>query len=169
MHHEGADQRDSTNNGGSNSESPIGVLVKPEDLASEGHSQGQQEQENTNDPSQLARELVSSKENYLAHVDKHQGTHEVGAPAVHAAQKPSQSDTVIEILQAVPGLRCRGHVNNGQQDAGEDLQNKDRERSAPEDIPPAGRLAGNAVPHRLADRWTDLEPRSKPIADLFQP
>src|SRR5215471_11546268 len=127
MHHEGADQRYSTNNGGSYSETPIRVLIKTQDLASEGHSQGQQEEKHTDDPGQLAWEFVGPKENYLAHVDKHQGTHEVGAPTVHAAEKPSQSDAVIEILQAVPSLCCRGHIDNGQQNAGENLQNKDGE------------------------------------------
>src|SRR5262245_31101850 len=104
MHKIGAEHGNPTNDRYTDSESPIGILIKAQHLPGESHSQGQQEQENPDDPGKLAGKFVSSKQNHLAHVDEDHRDHEVGTPTMDGAQEPSQRDLMIQVLQAVPSF-----------------------------------------------------------------
>ncbi len=88
---------------------------------------------------------------------------------MNSAQKPSQGDAVIQILQAVPSLAGRRHIDQRQHDPGEYLQDENRQRGAAEDIPPASRLPGHPMRRRVADRPSDLQALIKPVSDLLQP
>ena len=162
-----ADQRNAAHDGHADAQPPIGVLIKTQDLPGEGHPESHQEQKDANDPGQLAGKLVSPEQGHLAHVDEHHRDHEVGTPAMHAAQEPSQGDTVVEILQAVPGFACRGNIDQRQHDAGENLEDEESQSSAAEDVPPARRFARDFVRGRLADRTADLKPLLEPVPDLL--
>ena len=91
--------------GSANPQTPVGILIEAQNLTGEGHAERHQEQENANHPGELAGKLVGAEQEHLAQVDEHHGDHEVGAPAVYGAEEPSQGDTVVEKLQAVPGFR----------------------------------------------------------------
>ena len=104
MHQTSAEKRNAAHDGDPDAQAPIGILIEAQHLAGEGHAQGHQQQKHADDPGQFAGKLVGSEQEHLRHVNQHQRDHEVGAPAVHSAQEPSQGDTVVEILQAVPGL-----------------------------------------------------------------
>ena len=160
-----ADQGNAAGDGSADAEAPVGVLVEAQHLPGEGHAQRHQQQEDADDPGQLAGKLVGAEQKHLAHVDEHDGDHEVGAPAVYRAQEPSQRDVVIQILQAVPGFGGGGHIDQRQHDAGDHLQDEDGQRGAAEDVPPARRLARHRMRHRIADRAADLQPPLEPVAD----
>ena len=63
--------------------------------------------------------------------------HEIRAPAMQGANEPAQRDVVIQRLKAVPRLPRRRHVDQRQQNSGDQLQEEDRQRSAAEHIQPA--------------------------------
>ena len=160
-----ADERNATGDGSADAESPVGVLIEAQDLSGEGHAERHEQQEDADDPGEFARKFVGAEEEDLAQVDEHDGHHEVRAPAVHGAQEPSQGDAVVEELQAVPGFGGRRNIDQRQHDAGEDLENEERQRGAAEDVPPARRLARNGMRHRVADGAADLQPLLEPVCD----
>ena len=51
-------------------EPPVRVLVEAQHLAGEGHAERAQEQDDADDPGQLARILVGAEEEHLDHVDE---------------------------------------------------------------------------------------------------
>ena len=110
--------------------------------------------------------FVGAEEKYLRHVDEDDGDHEIRSPAVHGAQKPAERDLVIENVQAVPRLARRGDIDQSQQNAGEDLQEEQRERRAAKDVPPACGLARNLVQHGVLDRAFELKAALKPGVDV---
>ena len=113
--------RDAGYDRGANAQAPVRILVEAHHLPGECHAQGHQEQKHAQDPGEFARKLISAKEEDLAHVDQHHGDHEVRAPAMHRAQEPAQRELMVQHLQTVPGLARRGYIDDGQQDAGNDL------------------------------------------------
>src|SRR5262249_6305791 len=85
-------------------EPPVGVLVEAQHLSGERHAQRHEQEEDAQDPGQLARVLVGPEQEDLHHVDEDDRDHEVRAPAVHGADEPSEGHVVVEGLQAAPGL-----------------------------------------------------------------
>jgi len=162
-----ADQRHATDDGGANPQSPIGVLVEPQDLPGERHAERHQQQKHAENPRELPRKLVGAEQNHLAHVDEDHGHHEIRSPSVHGAQEPAERDAMIEVLQAVPGLGGGRNVDDREHDAGEDLEHEDRERRAAEDVPPACRPGGHLVFRHITDRASDLEPLVEPVPDFL--
>ena len=118
-------QRHAAENGGADAEAPVGVLIEAQHLSGERHAEGEQEQEDADDPGELARKLIGAEEKDLCQVNEHDGDHEVGAPAVHGAQKPAELDVVVEELKAAPRVAGRGSVDQREQDAGHHLQDED--------------------------------------------
>ena len=92
MHQGAADEGNAADDGGADAEAPVGVLIEAQHLAGEGHAERHQQQEDADDPGELAGKLVGAEEEDLRHVDEHDGDHEVRSPAVHGAQKPAQGD-----------------------------------------------------------------------------
>src|SRR5262249_48107288 len=97
---------------------------------------------------------------------QHDRDHEVRAPPVHGADEPAQRDLVVQRLQAVPRLGRGRHVDEREQDTGQELQYEDDECSATEHVPPARGAAGHRMPGRVPDRRGELEPGVEPCADL---
>src|SRR5215469_13315793 len=79
------------------SQSPVSVLLEPQDLARKGHSKGHQEKEHTDDPGQLPRKLVRTEKEDLDHVNQNNRDHEVGAPTVQRTDEPAESHILIQI------------------------------------------------------------------------
>ncbi len=105
-------------------QSPVCVLIEAQHLSAERHAKRHEQQKNADDPGEFARKLVSAEKKDLHHVDEDNGDHEVGAPSVQRADEPAESDVVIEGLQAAPRFAGGGHVNQREQNAGDDLQQK---------------------------------------------
>ena len=143
-------------------EPPVGVLVPPEDLPGEGHAERAQEQENAGDPGQLTRVLVGAKEEDLQHVQRHHEDHPIGAPEMDGAQIRAERRLIVQVLKALVRLVGRGDVHERQADAGGDLKREERERRAPEDVPPARgspwNRMGDGGRERLGEPRSDLEP-----------
>src|SRR4029077_1755271 len=135
------------------------------DLTGKCHAKSHQQKKYADDPGQLAREFVSSKEKHLHHVNQDNGDHEVGAPSVHGADEPAERNRVIQGLQAAPCFAGRGHINERQQNSGDYLQNKYGESGAAKDIEPARRIAWHRMPGRFANRRRELETVVEPFAD----
>ena len=135
-----ADDRRAGGDGRHDAEAPVGVLVPAQHLAGEGHAERAHEEEDPGDPGHLARILVRAEEEDLDHVQRHHRHHGVGAPEVHGAQQPAEGRHVVEVEQAVVGLVRRRDVDEGETDAGGDLQDEEGEGRAPEHVPP-GRAA----------------------------
>ena len=147
-----ADERHAADDGGADAEAPVGVLIEAQNLAGEGHAEGQQQKEDADDPGEFAGKLVGAEEEDLRHVDEHDGDHEVRSPAVHGAQKPAEPDVVVEELEAVPGVAGGGRVDEREQDAGHDLKNENDGGGAAEDVPPAGGVGRDLVLGRFDER-----------------
>ena len=149
-----------------NAETPVSVLVETQHLASEGHAEGHQDQQNPDDPSQLSREFICSPEKDLGHVDENNGDHEVGTPAVDRAQEPSQRNVVVEELQTLPRIGGRGRVDQCEQDSRNDLQAEENGRAAAEDIPPTRGIDRDRMLGRLDRRFAESEAEFEPIVNF---
>ena len=79
------------------------------------------------------------------------------------AQKPAQGDLMVENVQAVPRLGRRGNIDQRQQNAGDDLQQEQREGGAAEDVPPACGVARHLVQGRVLHRPFELQPALEPV------
>ena len=162
----GPEDRYAACNGRPDAQSPICVLIESKHLAGEGHSERQEEQKNAHDPGQLPGEFVGSEKEDLHHVDQDDRDHEIRAPAVQGANEPAERDLVIENLQAVPCFGRGGHIKEGKQNAGDNLEQEHSERGAAKNVSPACGLARNRMLHRLPDRRGELQARIEPVTHL---
>src|SRR5262249_55673727 len=142
---------------------PVGILVETHDLSGERHAQREQQQNAAGDPGQLARVLVRAEQEHLRHVHSHDGHHEIGAPVMQRAQEPAQGLLIVQVLQTGIRLVGRRDVDEGQTDAGHDLNEKTEERPAAEDIKPTAgagryRVAGGRG-EQLADMDSLIDPQ----------
>ena len=144
---------------------PVGVLIESKHLARERHAQRDEQQQDTDNPRELTRKLVCAEEEHLDHVNEDDGDHEVRAPAVQGANEPAERDLAIEGLQAVPGLAGRGHIDEGEKDAGRDLDREGRQRRAAEHIGPTRGIPRSGMRHRFPNGRAKLEPRVDPTRD----
>ena len=78
--------------------------------------------------------FVGAEQEHLHHVDQHDGQHEVRTPAVQGADEPAQGDLVIENLQAVPRFSSGRHIDESQQNAGDQLKYEHSECGAAENV-----------------------------------
>ncbi len=163
MHQVGAHKRHAAHDRGADAQAPVGVLVEAQHLAGEGHAEGQQQQHHTDDPGQLARELVRAEHEDLHHVDQHHRDHEVRSPAVQRTQEPAQGHVVVQELKAVPRLTRRRRIHQRQQDAGHHLHHQQHRGGTAEDVPPARGLGGYRVHHRFRGRFSQSKPAFEPV------
>ena len=81
--------------------------------------------------------------------------------------EPTQSDSMVESLKAVPRLSRGGHIDQRKQNASHELEYETCERSAAENIEPACSVAGNRVLGRFADRRSKLETQIEPVTHFL--
>ena len=79
----------------SDAKTPICVLIEAHHLPGERHAEGHEQQEDADNPGELARKFIRPEEKDLRHVDQHDRDHEIRSPAVHRAQEPAQRQVVI--------------------------------------------------------------------------
>jgi hypothetical protein len=158
-----ADERYAAHDGGSDAEAPVGVLIEAHDLSGKGHAEREQEKEDADDPGEFAREFVCAEEEDLHHVDEHDGDHEVRTPAVQRAQIPAERNSVVENAEAGPGFVGRGAVDEGEQDAGDNLHQEQDRGGAAEDIHPAGVVRGCGMGGRVGERLDEAQAVLEPL------
>ena len=161
-----ADEGHAAEDGSADAEAPVGVLIEAQDLAGEGHAEGEQQQEDADDPGEFAGKLVGAEEEDLHHVNEHDGDHEVGAPAVHGAQKPAERDVVVEEFEAAPRVAGGGSIDQREQNAGDHLKNENHRGGAAEDIPPARGAGRDLVLGRFDGGRAQAEPLLEPVVDV---
>src|SRR5580658_5298214 len=93
--------------------------------------------------------------------------HEIRSPSMQSSNEPTQSNIVIQNLEAVPGLSGGRDVDQRQQNPCNDLQNEDRQRGAAEDIKPACRFPRDLVFGNVTDGCAKLQPQIEPRAYFF--
>ena len=154
-------------------QAPVGVRVPAEDLAGEEHAQGAEEQEDAQDPGQLARVLVGPVQEDLGHVHQHQHDHARPGVVVQRPQEPAQRHVIVESEQAVVRLVGGRHVEQGQADPGEDLDEEQghatrcrRRTTSPSARPPPGGWGARSIGSRVS---RSLQPGVEPVARGKQP
>ncbi len=162
-----ADDGNAAGDGSANADAPEGVLIEAQDLAGEGHAESHEKKKHADDPGEFAGKFVGAEQKNLNHVDQNDGDHEVGAPAVERANVPAEGDGVIEGLQAVPGFSGGGNVDEGEQDAGDDLQNEDGKGGAAENVEPAGGLARYGMLDGFANGFRELQTLVEPVGNVL--
>src|SRR5260370_24648883 len=160
-----SDKGDPTDDRRSNAEPPIGILIKSQNLTGEGHPERHQEKKDSHDPGELPRVLVSAEEEHLHHVNHDNGEHEVRAPPMEGSNEPASRDLVIQRLQAAPSLTRGGYINDGQKNAGAELEQEHRQGAASEDIKPAGGPSRYGMRHGFLDWPGELQTLLEPVAD----
>src|SRR5262249_42035166 len=161
------DERNSTRDGGSNAEPPVGVLIKPQYLPGKRHPQRHQKEEDSDDPGQLSRVLVGAEEENLDHVNQNDRQHEVRAPTVERADEPAGGDLLIQSLQAAPSLAGRWDVDDRQQNAGDKLQDERRQSGATKDVKPTRAPRRDRMRETFLDRLSELQALAEPAAYFF--
>ena len=73
---------------------------------------------------------------------------------------------MVQGLQTAPRLTRRGHVDQGQQDSGDELEKKDGERRAAKYVEPARRVARHRMLRRFTNRSGELQATVEPLANL---
>ena len=82
------------------------------------------------------------------------------------AQKPAERDPMIQHLEGVPGLGAGRHVNQGEQNAGDDLDEKEDQRCAAKHVPPTRRLTRNRMLHYFAQRLDEIQAFIEPFPEI---
>src|SRR5215475_1438570 len=109
---------------------------------------------------------MGSERKYLHHVDQDNRHHEIRSPPMHRSDEPAKGNLMIQRLQAAPRFAGRWHINQREQDSRDELQNKDSERSAAEDVPPASSVSRYRMLNGFADRCRQLQTLVEPLSDF---
>src|SRR2546427_3624810 len=84
----------------------LAQVVRGQQVPGVAERQGEQEQDDTQDPVQLAGLLVCACEVHAAHVEEDRGNHDVRGPVVHAADDEPERDVVHDDEHGTPrGVR----------------------------------------------------------------
>ena len=73
MYEAAANQRHTARDGCADSQAPVSILIKAENLAGEGHSQSHQQKEDAENPRKLAWKFVGAEQKDLRHMNEHHG------------------------------------------------------------------------------------------------
>src|SRR5262249_12702104 len=114
------------------------------------------------------RVLVRPEQEHLRHVHGHDGYHEIGAPVMQRPQKPAKGLLIIQVLQTGIRLIGRRDVDEGQTDAGHDLNEKTEERPAAEDIKPTAGAGRYRVAGGRGEQLADMDSLVDPQGDVAE-
>ena len=140
-----ADNGNAAGDRSANAQAPKRVLIESQNLAGERHAQSHEKQKDADNPGKFTGKFICAEKKNLDHVNQNDGNHEVGAPTMERADVPTEGDGMIEGLQAVPGFAGGRHVDNGQQNAGDNLHDEDDEGGAAKDVKPTGRFSRHSM------------------------
>ena len=109
---------------GANGDGPVGELIPGEQVAGVAEEQGDEEQDDADDPVELAWSAVGSAIEDFEHVREDEEDHGLCGPAVEVAQEESGGDDKLQVLHVGVGLGHGGVVVEHEQDAGNDEDEK---------------------------------------------
>src|SRR2546426_4960572 len=132
----------------------LAQVVRGQQVPGVAERQGEQEQDDTQEPVQLAGLLVCACEVHAAHVEEDRGNHDVRGPVVHAADDEPERDVVHDDEHGTPrGVRqvtrradfqsAVGDIEEAKQDARDcedDERNERNSAEAVERVPVPDRL-----------------------------
>src|SRR5215470_3973937 len=73
---------------------------------------------------------------------------------------------MVQSLQAAPGFRARGHIDQREQNSSYNLQHEDSQGRAAKHVPPTGGISRHRMFGHFTDRRRKLEAAIKPGSDL---
>ena len=115
---------------------PDRELVPGQQVARERQSERQEQQDDADDPVELAWRLVRPGVEHARHVQRHAEDHEVRAPPVDVADEVAEEHPRADVLHVGVGLRGaeggRRPVEEHQEDAGDREQDEQEERQPSE-------------------------------------
>ena len=109
--------------------------------------EGQDEQDDADDPVELARVLVGAEEEGPRHVQEDEDHHHRRAPLVHAAHELAEEGLVGDVARRLVGPGGRRVVVHGQEDAGDRLVEEGEHRRRAQRVEPVGPLGDLAEHH----------------------
>src|SRR5947209_17942438 len=98
---------------------------------------------------------------------QHNRDHEIRAPSMQRSYEPTQSNSMVESLKAVPRLSRGWHIDQRKQNACHELEYETCQRSAAENIKPACGITWNQVLGRLANRCSKLQTQIEPVTHFL--
>jgi len=113
---------------------PEGQLIPWQQVAGEAEQQRQHEQNDTNDPVELARGLIRARVEHTHHVHEGQHDHAVRHPAMHVAHQHAETHIALQRHDVRVRALHRGHVVEHQQRAGDRQAEKHEERQPAEAV-----------------------------------
>src|SRR5580704_9231674 len=90
VYNRGTDNRHPAGDRGSDSQTPVCVLIETHDLTSECHAESHQQQKDSDDPGQLAGKFVGSEQKYLRHMKMDDCHNELRAPSSNGKDEPAK-------------------------------------------------------------------------------
>ena len=123
---------------GAHSGRPIGELVPRQQVAREAEHERAHEQEDADDPGELAWLLERAHEVRAGHVEHDGQRHERRTPGVDLADQPAEADFAGDVLDGLVRLLQRRAVVEQEQNAGDELAQEREQCQAAEDVQPAG-------------------------------
>ena len=123
----GTDQRRRLGHVAADGDGPDRQLIPRQQVAGEAQQHRQHQQDDADDPVELARRLVGAGQEDAHHVQPDRDDHRVGAPAVNLAQD-AQRHVGTQVLDVLVGVFDRRPVVEHQQHAADDLGQEQEER-----------------------------------------
>ncbi len=126
----------------------VGVEIPRQQIACKPEDQRENEQDDADDPLQLARTLVCAPHRDLHEVHRDQRDHRRRTPIVEADDELAERDLLVDEERRFPCARRRRRVVHRKEDARDDLQDHREERRASENVPirrSAGDVLGEEV------------------------
>ena len=147
---------------------PVSGLVPRQEGAGNGHPQHEHEEPDAGDPVELARPLVGAGEKGPHHVQADHEEQDVRGPQMDAADDGAEGVVLFQVVQAGPGFGHRRHVEQGQENAGDQLKQDEDQGGAAEGVEP-----GATYRYRLVEAFTeeaaDRGPLVQPVVDRGDP
>ena len=110
------------------------VHVPRQQIAGETEHERNEQQEDADDPLQLARRLIGAPDQHLQQVQEDERDHRRRAPVMHR-QEEVRVRIQVDGARRFPRRRRRRRVEERQEDARDDLHDHREERGASEDVP----------------------------------
>ena len=140
---------------------PIGRLIPRQQVAGEGEGHHQEKEHHAHHPHHFARRLIRPIQERLEHMQPDRHHHSGGSPVVEAAHERAECDLFFNELNTVVGMIGRRRIVQGEEHAGDGLQQEEKQRGRAEDINPAGAARDGFVQKSLFNRL-QIEPAIKP-------
>src|SRR6056297_1865632 len=119
-------------------------------------------QNETGQPSELTRALVTSHEQYRQHMQQNKQNNDIRSNRVQITDQPAVGDFIHDDGYTGKGLFRIGNVVNQQQQPGEKLQTEQSQQNRPQGVPDIDvtrqQIAAQIAVQQLANAKTPIQP-----------